>query len=78
MRTNFYICWGNRDKYFDWRLKTVKFNTKQQNTDTIWVRQDTTSSVSHKIQLGCFLLGFHFLEAEQDIADTNSISSLFW
>ena len=30
MRTNFYICRGNRDKYFDWRLKAVKFNTKQK------------------------------------------------
>ena len=31
MRINFYICWGNRDKYFDWRLKTVKFNTKHSS-----------------------------------------------
>ena len=62
MRTNFYICWGNRDKYFDWRLKTGKFNTKQQNTDTKVRPQtwDTTSPVSFKIQLRCFLLSFHF------------------
>ena len=30
MRTNFYICRGNRDKYFDWRLKTVKFRSTQK------------------------------------------------
>lgn len=51
MRTNFYICWGNRDKYFDWRLKTGKFNTKQQNTDTkVRPQRDVGYNILCKLQ----------------------------
>ena len=75
MRTNFYICWGNRDKYFDWRLKTVKFNTKQRNTDTGVRPHNILCKLQNPVIGWCFSLGFHFL-VEQEIS--NLISLLFW
>ena len=83
MRINFYICWGNRDKYFDWRLQTVKFNTKHssmlQHLYLNFIIPSSWQDLKWKVKDPfSYIIWFSlFRGQQQNIANANWITKIF-